>query len=354
MITPDRYAQAVRDALADLPARDREELLEDLDDHLAEVAAESDAPLEERLGPPEAYAAELRAAYGDRTVAMGKKGRSLRTRLAASRDVLSRLPVYRHAEEFAPELRPAWWVLRGYVLALLLSALSGTRHILPGSPAEWVVVAAFVVVSVWLGRTAREGRPPRAVRAGIAAINALVAIVAMVVVFTAGDWNPRRDDLFYESARDAPVTQRVEMVPSGSLGGDVHNIFPYSKDGRLLEGVRLYDQEGRPITLDLEASDYRIKPVCFGEPPRTNEFPLPLVSVYSLDGDECLPSGLNVPDGVAPTAPPAVPPVEPPAQQPSPGTSPSVSPSGSPSASGSPSPSSSASASPSPSPSRTR
>ena len=57
------YAAAVRAALGELSAEESADLLEDLESHLAEVAAESDAPLRERLGPPEAYAAELRAAY---------------------------------------------------------------------------------------------------------------------------------------------------------------------------------------------------------------------------------------------------------------------------------------------------
>jgi hypothetical protein len=65
------YAAAVRAALADLPAAARADLQDDLESHLAEVAAESDAPLRERLGPPEAYAADLRAAYGVQT---GTKG----------------------------------------------------------------------------------------------------------------------------------------------------------------------------------------------------------------------------------------------------------------------------------------
>src|SRR5215216_3750605 len=58
------YATAVRAACADLPGPDRELLLEDLEDHLQEVAAEAGGPLAERLGEPEDYAAELRASAG--------------------------------------------------------------------------------------------------------------------------------------------------------------------------------------------------------------------------------------------------------------------------------------------------
>jgi hypothetical protein len=69
-----RYAAAVRAAFADLPAPDREALLEDIEDHLVEVAAEPGGPLEERLGPPEAYAAELRAWAGLPSGATRRRG----------------------------------------------------------------------------------------------------------------------------------------------------------------------------------------------------------------------------------------------------------------------------------------
>ena len=59
-----RYATAVRAAFADLPGPERELLLEDLEDHLQEVAAEAGGSLTERLGRPEAYATELRASAG--------------------------------------------------------------------------------------------------------------------------------------------------------------------------------------------------------------------------------------------------------------------------------------------------
>src|SRR6202049_3561199 len=58
------YASSVRAALSDLPPAQAEVLLEDLEDHLREVASEAGGPLAERLGPPEQYAQELRAAYG--------------------------------------------------------------------------------------------------------------------------------------------------------------------------------------------------------------------------------------------------------------------------------------------------
>jgi hypothetical protein len=49
-----------------VPDAEREPMLEDLHGHLVEVASEPGGSLDGRLGPPERYAAELRAAYGAR------------------------------------------------------------------------------------------------------------------------------------------------------------------------------------------------------------------------------------------------------------------------------------------------
>ena len=47
------YAASVRAALSDLPSDQAAVLLEDLEDHLMEIAAETGGTLTERLGPPE-------------------------------------------------------------------------------------------------------------------------------------------------------------------------------------------------------------------------------------------------------------------------------------------------------------
>jgi hypothetical protein len=46
------YVEEVWEALRDLPLSQRDDLLEDLPAHLAEVVAEDPAPLRERLGEP--------------------------------------------------------------------------------------------------------------------------------------------------------------------------------------------------------------------------------------------------------------------------------------------------------------
>ncbi len=91
------YLAAVSRELADLPAAERDDLLEDLDSHLHEVIAEGEGSLEQRLGPPEQYAAELRASAGltssDRSTA-GVLHRAISS-LSASTDVATdcRTPV---------------------------------------------------------------------------------------------------------------------------------------------------------------------------------------------------------------------------------------------------------------------
>jgi len=78
-----QYAAAVRAALGGLDPRAAAHLLDDLEEHLAEVAAESDVPLAERLGPPESYAAELLAAYASGGAPVRSRP-ARRRRLAAS------------------------------------------------------------------------------------------------------------------------------------------------------------------------------------------------------------------------------------------------------------------------------
>ena len=63
------YVDAVRTALADLPADDLAEIVDDIRDHVEQVSAElgddaTPAALEARLGTPGDYAAELRSAAG--------------------------------------------------------------------------------------------------------------------------------------------------------------------------------------------------------------------------------------------------------------------------------------------------
>src|SRR5207302_519663 len=121
------YAAAVRAALADLPPAEAQALLEDLDDHLAEVAAESTEPLAQRLGPPQAYAAELRSAYRTTGLDDDRRRTPVARQLRHLRERITGSSSYREVRAFLPELRPAWWVLRAY-LAVLVAAVSFSRR----------------------------------------------------------------------------------------------------------------------------------------------------------------------------------------------------------------------------------
>ena len=125
-----RYVERVRQALADLPPAVRDELVEDLPEHLTEVAAEGTGSLVDRLGPPEAYAAELRDAVGagarptapnldDRISAAVVK---VRGRLRQLDSKTGPIIGYAKASDFLRLLRPAWWVLFGFFAMLSFSS----------------------------------------------------------------------------------------------------------------------------------------------------------------------------------------------------------------------------------------
>lgn len=109
----ERYLAGVAAALADLPGNLRQELLEDLPDHLAEIAADDPASLDSRLGPPPAYAAELRAAAGvDATTSKRRNDRwtdvvaAVRPHVHTVDERVGRLIGYDRLADLLVQLRP--------------------------------------------------------------------------------------------------------------------------------------------------------------------------------------------------------------------------------------------------------
>jgi hypothetical protein len=245
------YVAEVRAALADLPAEVREELLEDLPEHLAEVAAEGDEPLRSRLGEPAQYAAELRA-----TVAPGQSGarppaglrwaaavEGVRGRLRTADVRLGPLLGYAKASDYLRLLRPAWWLLRGY-LALMAVDLAvdfdGPTGLLPrvrGSvPAGLVVLVGFLVGSVWLGRRHDRLRPWGRYTVGV--VSVYLAVLAVIGAAEVDD-DATGGGTYYPAVDSSPY-------------GNVQDVFPYDANGRLLRDVRLFDQDGNPVYLGVE------------------------------------------------------------------------------------------------------
>jgi hypothetical protein len=241
----EAYLASVREALDDLPSAERDDLLAEVEDSLVEAAA--DGPIAARLGRPEDFAAELRAAAGlHARPAEQRPGASSRWReLAAG---IAAHPRIRSLWHLAGELAPAWWLVRGYLavaaLALLLDASWSVNHpwmpLLLGS--AWggvLVIAAAVAVSMWAGLRLR-GAHGAAARTAIAA-NVLLVLALVPVVQHLRE--PRPERVLY-------VTEAAAPLPGlASSGSSVLNIYPYSRDGQLLHDVLLYDQFGNPIEI---------------------------------------------------------------------------------------------------------
>ncbi|MFI7071314.1 HAAS signaling domain-containing protein [Micromonospora sediminicola] len=241
------YVDRVRAALADLPPARRDELTEDLAEHLAEVAAEGEGALVDRLGPPEAYAAELRSAAGAEP-----GGRPVRLRrLSAARDnavtqlrLLDRQlgPVLGHetVSDFLRPLRPAWWLVRGWLAALLVAAMTdGQVGLVPrlgtNTSAGLLVLIGAVVASVWWGHRSAglTGWPRRLHHLGTAALLLFSVAVLAEVDQRAGGGSPAD----YEQVA---VDRRYDRI---------EDVFVYDQQGRLIRDAQLFDQNGVPIRL---------------------------------------------------------------------------------------------------------
>jgi hypothetical protein len=241
------YVERVRRALADLSPTDRDELLEDLPEHLAEVAAEDAGALADRLGTPEAYAAELCAAAGlrapDSSPNLDKRVATavlrLRGQLRALDGRAGPLIGYANASEFLRLLRPAWWVLRGYLAAMLIAVLltGGASGLLPrlgGSGLAAVLLLALSVIgSIWLGRRTRAFR---GWRRHLLNLGTVVLVLFGVVGFFEADQRGPGPTYYAPSYNEDPYSS-------------VQDVYVYDQQGRLIEGVRLFDQDGRPIRL---------------------------------------------------------------------------------------------------------
>jgi hypothetical protein len=145
------------------------------------------------------------------------------------------------ADRSVPELRPAWWVLRGPVVALAMVVVWERRHYGGGrvplaavldSVTLFLTVAA-IAVSVRLGRRSVE-RPAFSSAANAVGLLAIAAILA---------WTTPS---FAREASYAP-----SLGPPGVLtapdGHPVFNVYPFSADGSPLDNVLLYDQDGQPL-----------------------------------------------------------------------------------------------------------
>jgi hypothetical protein len=250
------YVVAVRAALAGLPPETIDELVEDLPEHLAEVQAEGTGTLRERLGDPETYASELRATagfVGGFPDPPRKSGWVTREEIRENAEPLIRglkqadLRVgavigYEKASDFLILLRPAWWLLRGYLFAMAITYFfdSGRSHgLLPrlGDSTLLAIIwlAGCLAVSIAVGQKALGWSkwPRYALRAGT---------VVLVLFAISGFVSADRDTHYYDS-------YTVGDYGGGNPYSGVQDVYVYDSQGHLVQGARLFDQDGSPIQL---------------------------------------------------------------------------------------------------------
>ncbi|HEY0166404.1 MAG TPA: hypothetical protein VGB75_05110 [Jatrophihabitans sp.] len=249
-----RYYDQVVAALAGLTPAARQDLIEDLPDHLAEVAAEVSAEgagsLRERLGAPEVYAQELRAAAGlehtdplaGRALSAGVVQGLRRARRLADRFDLQagRLVGYPRLVELLRATRPGWWVLRGWLAAQFLSGAhdrqswSGFIPDLGGNRVLGLALTlAMIAGSVALGQ--------RSLRWSAWAGRAMAAASVLIALWGAGVLAANVGGTAY--AYSGPGEGYYEPF------SEVPDVYAYDQAGRLVEGARLFDQNGTALEL---------------------------------------------------------------------------------------------------------
>jgi hypothetical protein len=267
------YVREVRAELADLPIEDVDDLTGCMDADLTELAAECGGDLTGRLGSPKLYAAELRAAAGlpERVAGNGRHRSRLSEALtharASSAMLTAQHPLLRSVTAFLVTLRPAWWVVRGYLAAWALWSmlLGGSRGIRPQSLKEYVMALVAIVISVQVGRGWLRQRA--VLRPSLVVANTAAVILAFMAY---GSWEG-----------NSYTVEAYSPPPGVSLdGAQVGNIYVYDSDGNRMTSVRLFAQDGRPLGGGDDVYDPNGNPMVVvrdgSGAPVTNVYPKPL------------------------------------------------------------------------------
>ena len=294
-----RYAADVRAHLADLSPEQVDDLTDGLEADLAEALADMPGalrPLPEggdlpdggattlldvtaRFGPAARYAAELRSAAGLDPAAPGPRPRrSLGDRLAADgkrfvsewRSLwapVTSSPQWAAFLEFAAVLRPVWWVLRAWVVVLVLYGwfnMPQYFELVPRAPFWRILLVLAVVVSVQWGRGRwLRWRGMQLLRKTVNVLAVLVAVPVAVqaMVGASGELNGlptgssgSYDQGYQQGVSDASNSYGASGVSTGGAGSGVFvdgspvsNLFVYDASGRALQDVQIFDDQGRPV-----------------------------------------------------------------------------------------------------------
>jgi len=244
----ETYLARVRAALADVPAEERDDLLAEVEASLHETASETGGSVAAQLGPPEDFAAELRSAAGlhPSTAPPAAGLREMIERVASDPRVVA-------SARFLRELAPIWWAVRGYVALAALALAAGaswsrSHGAVPrignaelGAVAILLAVAASIALGLWSRRAMRARLP-------LAVLNVVLLAAAIPV---AAHLSHRA-----QPATATSIIIQTEPVPGLAYNGaPVDNIYPYTRDGRLLHDVLLYTGAGTPLNVSTTAYD---------------------------------------------------------------------------------------------------
>lgn len=270
------YVAAVRSLLADLEPGEVEDLCDDIEQHLLEVRGETDQPFIEVVGSPESFVAELRQSAGLAESANPAPESPLKA-FAASLDRagqrLARHPLAGHVVAFLPELCPAAWVARGYLIAALLAMMTTSwdpftflliPRIVDSALVGLLLTAGLIVGSIRLGRTRRPSVWSRlaAFAAGALAIIGLIALMSEI-----DGINDNNGDIQATFVGEPDWT----MLPA--------NVFAFHPDGTPIEDVLLFDERGEPIDLPEWGYSERLGAE-FRAPMRADAFERPIANLY--------------------------------------------------------------------------
>ena len=270
--------------LADLPSRDRSELLSDISDAIAELgeAAASDYDLlVARLGPPVEFAREIRRSAGGGTglgggaVDAGLPPATATPVPAAPAEPPRILQAGSRALRWTGRtLEPLWWLLRAFAIVVVLAFFfrgSSSSGFLGGVAIAVLVASVVHGAHVRRDRSADSPSTELARGAGIL-ISGFVALWFLFVMAVSVPFSSVRTTSY-----DGPA-------PSPNLGmsavlvgpqGPIENIYAFDADGNRLRDVRLYDQNGEAISIGEFADEpERRTPVDVRNAAAYNAFPV--------------------------------------------------------------------------------
>jgi hypothetical protein len=228
------YLAAVRAALDDLPATERDDLLAEVEPSLLDAASETGGNVSARLGPAEEFAAELRTAAG---LQVPSRWTHEEPRLLLAARRLARDPRVQDLRRLAP----IWWVVRAYFVVAAVALAAGASwslryFLVPHLGSAWLgllVIAAAAALSIWIGL-----RTPRATRLVVLGNLVLLGLAIPVLSHFRHRGVP---------VRVVPVTVYLPAQGLTMDGVPVTNIYPFSRQGRLLHDVLLYTGAGAPL-----------------------------------------------------------------------------------------------------------